>query len=204
MSKAFRSIRAAIVCLVCIFSVMSFCGCSSLKPMALNKNPEELDLNKKSIGLFTLNFMNRYKPKYSPFAKSIEIISQDGKRVKYQGSTLCSVDLEPGVYTIGKVSGFATTALIYGQFNFDVGVTFELPPDTVAYLGHIDMVNRKKVKGEPSSGGIFPLIDQGVSGFAGGTFDITVSDRSDTDIPMFEETYPELEKYIVTANIMGK
>lgn len=116
---------------------------------------------------------------------------------------LVSVDLAPGTYTIGNVSGLSTGILTYGSFCYPVGATFEMPPDSVIYLGHVNMVNRKLQNGEKRSGSIFPLIDQAASGYSGGSFDITATDRSGTDIPLFEEKYPQLGDYIITPNVMS-
>lgn len=217
MNKTFRYVHLSIVCVVCIFSITSFCGCTSVNPMALETKSGALQLTSKSAGLFTLRTSNQYKPGYQPSVNFIEVIPQgNGKAVTFRVSKphrheknqffeyLISVDLPPGTYKVGYVAGQSNKFLIYGSFRFSIEASFELPPNAVVYLGHVNMVNRKGNKGEKKSGSIFPLIDQAASGYSGGTFDISISDRSDTDILLFEKTYPQLGKYIIMKSIMKK
>ncbi len=215
MNKTLRSVRLFIIGLVCLLGITSFCGCSMGKPMALETKSGALELESESVGLFTLRTSNQYKPGFQPAVMSIEAVSDEtDKKVVFRAAKhhshekkrfyeyLVSVDLSPGIYRVGKIAGSSTSFLFHGSFAFPVGASFELPPDSVVYLGHINMVNRKRNKGEKRSGSIFPLVDQGVSGYGDGTFDITISDRSDTDIQLFEQAYPELAKHIVMKNIM--
>lgn len=217
MNKTFRYVHLSIVCVVCISSITSFCGCASMNPMALETKSGALQLTSKSAGLFTLRTSNQYKPSYQPDVKSIEVISQEtDKAVNFKVAKpysqekdrffeyLISVELSPGIYRVGNIAGVSPNFLTIGSFKFPVGASFELSPNAVVYLGHINMVNRKRNEGEKQSGSILPLIDQAASGYADGTFDISISDRSDIDIPLFEQTYPEVEKHIITKNIMKR
>lgn len=217
MSKTVQHVRSSVIFVACIFSIISFCGCASMSPMALEANGGALQLTSKSTGLFTLRTSNPYKPNYQPNVRTIEMISQDtDKAVNFTVTKphsqekkrfleyLVSVDLTPGIYRVGSVTGTSPYILTFGSFKFPIGASFELPPNSVVYLGHVNMVNRKKTKGEKSSGSMFPLIDQGASGYADGTFDIAVSDRSNIDIQLFEQTYPELSKHLIMKNIMTK
>ena len=63
------------------------------------------------------------------------------------------------------------------------------------------MVNRKRKDGEPRSGGLIPLIDQAVTGYSTGTFDIKISDRYNEDLKVFKESYPFVENYEVKKNL---
>lgn len=217
MKRTFRDVHPAIICVICIFGTTLFGGCTSMTPMALESKSGTLQLTSKSVGLFTLRTSNQYKPSYQPDVTSIEVAPQGtSKAVKFKVAKphrqerdrffeyLISVDMPSGIYRVGYVAGVSTNFLIMGSFKFFVGASLELSPNTVAYLGHIDMVNRKKKSGEYSSGGMHPLIGQAASGFADGTFDVSISDRSTTDIPLFEQTYPELKKHIIMKNIMKR
>ncbi len=184
--------------------ILSLSGCSGLKPMALNSKTKTLNLEKKSIALFVLEMKNEYKPGYKPIPTSIEIFPQNGKKLIYKADDLCSIDLVPGTYTIGKVSGYASGLFITGGFSFDIGTSFTLNPNTVSYIGNIKMVNRKKQKGEKSSGGPFPLIDQAATGFSDGTFDVFIEEKGDTDMQLFENKYPILKQQLVMNNLMTK
>jgi hypothetical protein len=217
MNRTFRSIHQAATCIICILYMTSFLGCTKIYPMALEQKPEKLDLSTKSLGLFTLKTSNQYKPSYEPDVEFITITSKENKEdVIFQVKKphkkesknfleyLISIDLAPGTYTIGNISGHSNNILTIGAFVFPADADFELPPDSVVYLGHLYMVNRKRNEGEKRSGSIFPLVDQAASGYGGGTFDITIIDRSEEDVPLFEQTYPELEKYIINNSIMTR
>lgn len=215
MAKRIFFNRLIVWTATCAFFIMSLCGCSSVKPMAL-ESKEGIQLPAKSIGLFTLRTSNQLKPDYEPSVSSIEIKPQTGKSIYFAPGKpheqqkdgyleyLVSVDLAPGVYSIGSIAGVSTGILIYGTFRFPIDATFELPPESIVYLGHIDMVNRKLQEGEKRAGSIFPLVDQAATGFSGGSFDITISERGGQDIPLFEKMYPALGNYIVAPNLMEK
>jgi hypothetical protein len=54
------------------------------------------------------------------------------------------------------------------------------------------VVERKD--GELRAGPLIPLIDQAVTGFSGGTWNVAVSDRFDQDMTEFRTDFPVLEK----------
>jgi len=218
MNQTARGVRFVIICLISITGSSLFSGCSGFRPMAMENKSSPLQPATRPVGLFTLKTSNKYKPGFQPNVYSITIISEQTKKEKTVFTVtkpirqekdafieyLVSVDLPAGKYTIGEVSGISTAILIRGHFEFFVGASFELLPDKIVYLGHINMVNRKRVGKEPPSGSPFPLVDQGATGYGDGTFDVTISDQSGRDIPLFEQTYPELKKYMVTPNLMKK
>jgi len=191
-------------------------GCASVSQMALKKDSGPLDLSKKSIAVFTLRTSNQYKPAFQPNVRQVEITA--GSTGKEQGfrvgrahaksrdfyEYLVSVDLEPGVHTLRRVWGTSMNLMIIASFSFPVDETFEVPPNAVIYIGHMDMTNRKREEGEPRSGSLVPLVDQALAGFSGGTFDVTVSDRSATDIPLFVQTYPCLRDVQIAKTLMRK
>lgn len=215
MNKVFRYVHPVIFCLICIFGVTAISGCMS--PMALKPKSKTLDLTTNSVGLFTLRTSNQYKPSFQPGVQWFEVISQEtGKAVNFEVylphrkekkrffEYLISVDLPPGTYTLGDVVGQSLSFPFVANFQFPVKANFDLPPNAVVYLGHVNMVNRKRNKGEPRSGPGIPLIDQAASGYPDSTFDISISDKSDSDIPLFKQTYPVLQNYSVTKAIMKR
>ncbi len=79
----------------------------------------------------------------------------------------------------------------------------ELKPNKIVYLGRIEAVIReRKNDGELRAGPVVPLLDQAVTGFAGGTFDINVYDNYDKDIALFKQIYPLLNKYTVEKAVL--
>ena len=208
MSHSFRGRNAArFAVLVCSLGAV---GCVARRPMALNAK-QTLSLEGKSVAIFTLRTTNQLAPIYRPKVLLMDIISADSKKLqrfkpgkpfnksKHEYEYLVSVDLEPGTYRIGRVRGESVLfPLIAGTFVFPMNLQFELEPKSLAYIGHIDMTNRKRLKGEPRSGPVIPLVDQAATGYAGGTFDIALSDRYDADVADFARTYPVLLNHAVT------
>ena len=80
-------------------------------------------------------------------------------------------------------------------------VEFEIRSNVITYIGQAQMVNRKREEGEPRSGSIFPLVDQSVTGFSDGTFDIEVSDNYLEDIKILKEKYPFIRNIEIKKNI---
>ncbi len=191
-------------------------GCATNK-MALDAGKGSVSSSAKPIGIFTLRTANDFKPSFLPEVAKIEVLAGDsgsGRKFKngkpYQKvkkqycEYLVSVALEPGAYTLGDVAGTSGNFLISGHFKFPAGTHFSLSPGSISYLGHVVMTNRQRAEGERRSGSIFPLIDQSVCGFSSGTFDVSVVDRSDTDIPAFIQAYPWLQQMNITKAIMQK
>jgi hypothetical protein len=210
-----RFLNTVICNLVLVFfAAFIVCGCTT--KMALDANKGNLAKLSKPVGIFTLRTENAYKPSYQPQVKLITIVSsspQDKKtfaaskpykqeKHKYY-EYLISVDLAPGDYSVGHVQGKGSGFLISGGFSFPVNAKFNLTSG-ITYLGHVTMVNRERKEGEERSGGIFPLIDQSVCGFSGGSFDVSVSDRGETDIPDFIQAYPPLKDANITKAVMQK
>jgi hypothetical protein len=184
--------------------------------MTLDANKGNLAKVTKPVGIFTLRTENVYKPSFRPEVKKITLVSSSSKaKTTFDTSKpykqekkgyleyLVSVDLAPGNYSIGNVEGGGSGFLISGHFSFPVKAHFDLASG-IAYLGHVTMTNRERKEGEERSGSIFPLLDQSVCGFSGGTFDITVTDRGETDIPDFIQAYPALKDANITKAIMQK
>ena len=200
---------------IAILILMVFApGC--MNPMALNKKADTVDLSQKSIALFTLRASNEYKPGFKPNASWILIKTvSSGKSLKFGldkphantgkfNEYLVSVEVESGKHTLKRVGGVSNRVLIIGTFSFGFNETFEIPLNSVTYVGHVNMNNRERKKGETRSGSIFPLIDQAVAGYSGGTFDVTISDRSATDIALFTQTYPCLKDIQIGKALMQK
>jgi len=222
MDKSLRTVRLGLLLIICSMILM-VCGCGGGRRPALNPNPKKKSkalstksLEKKSIGIFTLRTSNQFKESFQPKVRAIRIAPKGKKksggwaigkpntqRKKEFYEYLISVDLAPGEYTIDDVIGGSGNILVYGSFAFPISATFDLSPGSIVYLGHVDMVNRKRKDGERRSGSIFPLIDQAATGFANSTFDVSISDRGVSDIPLFKKVYPQLEDHMIQKSIMS-
>jgi hypothetical protein len=110
--------------------------------------------------------------------------------------------LAPGKYNIDMIKGLGSTLILLWHFDFPLNADFNLPPGSVVYIGHVEMTSRQRKDGEPRSGDVTPLIDQGISGWANGTMDISITDESATDIPKFQAKYPCLQGITIQKAIM--
>jgi len=208
-----RSLHHAISAALCLLAaILGLSGCST--GMALDaKKPGPAAAN-KVVALFTLRMENRVNTSFQPEVLKVKM-EAGGKEKTFsvtkphrQGKNdyneyLISVELAPGGGSLKRVEGTAARFPILPKFGFPVGARFALGGG-VTYLGHVTMTNRKRTGGEERAGSIFPLIDQAVSGFAGGTFDITVTDQSTTDLPDFLSAYPALQGVPIAKSIMQR
>jgi ketosteroid isomerase-like protein len=79
----------------------------------------------------------------------------------------------------------------------------EIKPNSISYLGHLDITLReKKNNAEISAGSDTPFIDQSIAGFSSGTFDVVVEDKFDEDMKSFISEYPSLQKVKVEKSIL--
>ncbi len=192
-------------------------GCA--RPMAINHKTKDINIAKESIALMSFRTSNKYKPRAQPIVEIIEVThTEQNKDSSFKVTTphkiaknqynehLISMQLPPGNYKIGDVSGVGHIPPlgITGSFDFPLNVYFKLEPNSITYIGHAEMINRVRKKGEERSGGVFPLVDQISTGFSGGTFDINVSDRYDEDIKSFKETFPIINDYEIKKGTLRK
>lgn len=204
--------RMGYLYIVLVVSIFFLNGCG--KPMPLAKDSGAIDLKKGSIGIFSLKISNKLSPSYQPDVSTINVIGADGKPGKKFKSNkavnkvdkkfneyLLSFQLPEGEYKIEDVSGSSGIFPVTGTFSFPINVNFSLDSNSIVYIGNIEMVNRKRKDGEIWSGNLIPLLDQAVTGFSGGTFDVTVSDNYEEDLKRFKKEYPALDAYEIKRNI---
>ena len=196
----------------CLIFVMS--GCAS-HGMALNKGQAEIDVSKKSIALMTARISNRYKPKYQLDIVTTYICPSpqaDCSRsydniYKTNGSCLVnsmedsfneyllSFELESGTYYLDGMGALYSSLLITGGGIVPLHLQLDIKPNSVVYLGHLDIVMRERNNdNEMRAGRMFPLIDQATIGTSSGTFDVVVEDNFEEDVKLFIPEYPALQK----------
>jgi hypothetical protein len=120
---------------------------------------------------------------------------------------LVSFSLPPGSYTLAAVRGGCTrsavVAVAMASFDFPMNMPFTVNQDQFVYLGRIEMINRERLSDEiPSGDTTASRIPQYQSGFATGTFDVSVSDNLDQDITQFESKYPVLKNQKIAKQIL--
>ena len=126
-----------------------------------------------------------------------EIVAENGHRF----ATIRGA-VEPGKYKVKGVSGNSFRGLSPGWFLIPVGQTIEIPANSVAYLGSIKAVNRKREGGEFRSGSVIPLLDQAVNGYSGGTMDVEILDDLDSIKVELIKKYPVLESVSIGKIIL--
>ena len=197
-------------------------GCAGNK-MALTKDQSDIDLTKKSIALLSVRISNQYKPSRQLKLLSVVICPQSETNCKHDlpsnpGSPykpykrekkhfneyLMSYELESGTYNIdGLYTTYKIPTLTSGFGYTKLNLKTEIKPNSISYLGHLDITLReKKSDAEISAGGSVPLIDQYIPGFSSGTFDVEVEDKFDEDMKSFISEYPALKKVKVEKSIL--
>jgi hypothetical protein len=68
----------------------------------------------------------------------------------------------------------------------------------------VEAVRReRKEDTELRAGPLFPLLNQAVTGFSGGTFDVTIRDAYDDDLARLRKVYPALGKLEVSRAVLS-
>jgi ketosteroid isomerase-like protein len=197
-------------------------GCAVNK-MALTKGQSNIDLTKKSIVLLSVRISNQYKPSRQLELLSVVICPQSEPNCRHDlpsnpGSPykpykreknsfneyLLSYELESGTFNL---DGFYTTyripTLISGFGFAKLNLITEIKPNSISYLGHLNIILReKRSDAEMMAGGAIPYIDQSIAGFSSGTFDVVVEDKFDEDMKSFISEYPALQKVNVEKSIL--
>ena len=193
-------------CLIVVtIVILLHTGCASHQ-WALNNKMTTLDTSQESIALMMLTATNQYRPRNWLAVRSIYIEEKSsGEKFVVNAEELgafINFKLPPGEYSIFEIFGEGQETGIESTFDFYCDINFQLEHNSIVYIGHLDMVNRKRKKGEQRSGYIIPLFDQFWGGFATGTMDITILDRSDEEIEYFKKIYPVLRNYEIKKNTM--
>lgn len=210
--------RLAIVSLVFLVGVVfSMAGCASTQPMALSAKTKMLDLSEAPVALMTVKIANEYKPGFQPtdcfvYMKEMKtgkmrtyIVGKPNQSVKKQfNDYLVSMKCVPGEHRFQNIGGSSSHFPIYGSFVIPVSNSFDIQPGKVVYLGRIEAVNRKRVGNQPRAGSVIPLLDQGVSGFGGGSWHIKIYDNYEEDVAAFKQKYPFIGNYAVEKVVLSQ
>ena len=209
----------ALSMIILAFVVSFISGCAPTKHMAINEETQTLDTNNESIALMTIKTSNQLVPAYQPEVYELHVWSTGKEKAQeyifkvdepYNSvekefyEYMASIKLPPGKYTFQQIYGKAYIGLAYGRFFVPIYADFELEPNQVVYIGHIEAVNKKRVyASEVPAGPSLPWVSQSVTGFRLGTFDVKIHDNYDKDLALFKQTYPVLgtcavEKVVLT------
>ncbi len=194
--------------LVAVCSIVT--GCVAVKPMAFDRGTKALDTSDKSIVLMTLGLSredgSRYIPEPSSMFLESPTAAHGDERVVFQfrdrvdavkdkGQTiyLARLALVGGEYKLQSVSGIAGGFPVDASIMIPLAMHVKVRPNSVTYLGRVTARMRPRERGEFRAGPILPLIAQAAAGIPKNTWDITMEDKSGSDVALFRARYPALK-----------
>lgn len=188
-----------------VASILLLSACASTNKMAFQDDAETPASAKKPIFLMSATFTNNYRPSFHPSVLHVHVdrnvtggdsdrlsfrMDEKGKLDSSAGNEyLIRMELDKGDYVLRGMTGIAGGFPILGNFNAPLLLNLKADDAGVYYLGHVDATVRERNENEFRAGPVIPLIDQAVTGFSGGTFDIAVSDRFDKDESLFKSRF---------------
>jgi hypothetical protein len=210
-------VKCRLFSILCLVIVMT--GCAGHK-MALTKGQNNIDVTKKSIALLSVKVSNQYKPSCQLDITGVFLCPQSetcSRPLPYFHKAdspyktekdcfneyLLSFELDVGIYNlrwIGTSFEIPFVVAAFGKVPLDTKI--EIKPNTISYLGHLDVVLRERKKDNEQRGGLFPLVDAAIVGYSGGTFDVVVKDQFDEDMKFFIAEYPALKNVKVGKAIL--
>lgn len=203
-------------------------GCAAHN-MALTKGQSEVDLSRKSIVLLSVQTSNQLASSFQidlvgaivcPESETcsnprpyLHKANSPYKRGKDRfNAYLLSLELAPGTYTLQSLVAVYASLLSEAGGYVPLDMKIHLRPNTVSYVGHIDVVLRERRADSEARAGreqliIGPVIrvelkNASRTGFSTGVFDVVVEDRFDEDMPSFVSEYPALQKLKVDKAIL--
>jgi hypothetical protein len=203
MSKPLKALGMA--------GALALSACVSTKPMALSSTTQKIDVSQESVALMTVRLGNTYKLGRQPHFKYVQVRRDDGsgEDLNYEIAEILaqsedeanqfeeaalSLPLRPGKYQLRFIWVNSPSLLAPGNGQVPIYSRFEVKPGQIVYLGRAETTRReRKSDDELRAGSVIPLIDQAVSGFSGGTFDVAIRDSYDEDLVKLRKLYPALE-----------
>lgn len=193
-------------------------GCANRLPMAVDSSTKKLDVSDKAVVLMTIDIKRQEKSRFTPvpFFAAVGITDGSGKLANsiqhMEGDGYLYPTDDHAVYAfrvpvsgdsilIRNVYGQAKAFPIIGQFWVPLGMKLLVRKGEVVYAGRVEAILRPRADHEYRAGPLFPLLDQGVSGMSGGTFDVKVVDSFDEDMRLMREAYPALANTPVEKRI---
>ncbi len=208
--------RAVLAALVAIAAS----GCATVVRMPLQERADAPDLKQKSVMVARLKIRNEYKPGHQP--RLLCVLAKDArdpeaKTFSFTEPTLLgdldqagkdyffSMEMAPGRTKVLLARFLRQIPLLMNAFaEAELNAEIDVPQSSVVYLGSIEAVIVERADdSQPRAGPVIPLIDQGVAGFSGGTFRLSVKDDFEKDQKELFARYPylqgkEIQKQILT------
>lgn len=200
--------------------VLLLSGCASTTKMAFTNETDVISKSGKPIFLMSVTLKNSYRD----FQPKLDVVSIDravhidgvpkidfgiDEKAKNETNTieegnnyLLRMELENGEYVISGMGSSKFAGLIYTNYYTPLNLNLKSTGTGVFYVGHVDATIRERKENEFRAGPMIPLLDQAVGGASGGTFDVVVSDKWDSDKQRFTSKFPVLNSVEVKKNIL--
>lgn len=199
-----------------------FTGCATITKMPALAKPDPAVASNAPIYLLTVTFKNDYRARYQPELVVAYVekpnAQQKADRFNFQPDDPAKIPTDPATqgyaYTLRLqmppgdhvLMGFGTLSHKFPFNGFGLApLLAPLPAEKngIIYIGHINATVRERQGNEFRAGPVLPLLDQSMTGFSGGTFDISIEDRWVSDEATFRAKFPglkdaEIKKIILT------
>ena len=196
-------------------------GCATPTSMPLANDADGLKPDSKTVFLMTATLENRLRSSFQPDLFVVHVEKRDAKEradrlnftmddkakverddAKQGNRYLLRFELPPGEYVIRGFTGFSGIFPVRGTFFAPLHADVRSTVPGVYYLGHVSAVMRERKGDEFRAGPPIPLIDQAVTGFSLGTFDIVVEDRLDAELTELRARFPALRTVSIQRDIL--
>lgn len=202
----------------CLFCMSLMIGCAANSPKHFDQKLARLD--KKGIVLATVTSENRID-KTDKLLPGAFVIRKDGQNkeqeyvlyasnhfrvcTKDNESCLIVLEVDKGNHFISSIRGAVLGDFFLPVFEAQVQRNFQANINEIIYIGHINMILRKKTSdSEVSAGDSLPpgrIIDQ--MAIAGTTIDVEINDEYERDMNEFEKAFPNLKGHTVIKRILS-
>ena len=209
------------------YGLLFSAGCASMPRTPLRSSDNSLNLDNGSVYLLSIKTDNKFHTGWPPEVQHL-VVRDDGSGeeidfLTIEGSlwakathdafttkrdqrseSLVGLNLPPGSYHLWTIAGGATkgvgVAALSSSFSFPFDIPFGSQGKEIVYLGNVEMVNReRKSDDELPSAPALPLINPG---FSGSTFDVTIADKYEEDVPRFREKFPALGTQAISRRVL--
>jgi len=196
---------------ICLLPLLA--ACATTHRMAIDHETERLDLAGNALVLMSVKMVNGYKPDFQP-TPTVAFLEKPMVRgakdrlnyvidaeAEQGGIYYLRMAVPAGKYIVRGVGGISFRFLITGNCLLPIHNDMELKAGEVVYLGRVAGTIRERKDGELRAGPILPLLDQAITGFSGGTFDVLLEDQYEQDMKVFRQRFPVLNAAAVKRDI---
>lgn len=210
-----------VILLLLAVSTSLLAGCASTLKMPLQAENEHIADTGKTIYLMSVTLQNSCRDHFVPWLDSVQIardtgsgkaelmtFAMDSKGAHYFDDEklppkfLVRFDLENGHYTVHGLGSTARGFPIRATFFTPLRSPLAVDSHQVVYLGAVNADVRERKGGEFRAGPVIPLVDQAVACAATGTFDVAIKDDYQADMPLFQQSFPQLQGVLITKAIL--